>query len=322
MPNIPDYKDLPRPDSGGLPLAWGLWGPDDEIGTLNHLTPDVVRRSMGLVTRGERFNLNLPLHVPFGMMSRGVHRTRVPFTPTMFSYNDGERLARDDKLNDFFLQGSTQWDGLTHIGDPVHGFYNGVKAEQVTHEEGSRNGIDKVAAKGIVGRAVLLDLCRYFESVGRPWQSLGQDVATADDLEACLKYQKVTLEAGDILLIRMGWVRDFLYARDQDSRDHLFRPLTYSGLSGEEDMWRFIWDNRLAAVASDTVTLELFPLRKGRPSLHLAIPRLGITIGELFDLEALADDSVKTKNYTALFMSSPLNMRGGVGSPANALALR
>lgn len=322
MVEFPSYKSLPRPDASGLPLAWGIWGPDDEIGTLNHLTPDVVKRSMSLVQRGERFNLNLPLHIPFGVMSRGVHRTRVPFTPTMFTYNDGERLARDDKLNDFFLQGSTQWDGLTHIGDPVHGFYNGVTADQVTHEAGSRNGIDKVAAKGIVGRAVLVDLCRYFESIGRPWRPLGQDVASAADLEACLSWQNTTLERGDILLVRMGWVREFLSTATQEGRDLLFKPLTYSGLSGEEDMWEFIWDNRLSAVASDTVALELFPLRKGRPSLHLAIPRMGITIGELFDLEALAEDSAVTGNFTALFMSAPLNMRGGVGSPANALALR
>lgn len=319
---FPLYDQLERPDANGLPLAWGLWGPDDEIGTLNHLNDQVVRDSARLVVRGKRFNLNLPLHVPFGVMTCGVHRTRAPFLPTMFQYNDGERIARDDKIDGFFLQGSTQWDGLTHIGDPKHGFYNGVQAEQVTHGEGSRNGIDKVAARGIVGRGVLVDLVRHFARTGRQWHPTGQDVASADDLAACLADQKVTLRPGDILLVRTGWVREFLSAADQAARDAMFRPLNYSGLSGEEDMWRFIWDHRLAAVAGDNVALELFPLRKGRPSLHLAIARLGITIGELFDLEELAADSAETGNYECLFTSSPLNMRGGVGSPANALAIR
>jgi hypothetical protein len=319
---FPLYDQLQRPDADGLPLAWGLWGPSDEIGTLNHLTDEVVRDSAKLVVRGQRFNLNLPLHVPFGVMTCGVHRTRAPFSPTMFRYDDGERIARDDKIDGFFLQGSTQWDGLTHIGDPKYGFYNGVKAEQVTHGEGSRNGIDKVAAKGIVGRGVLCDLVHYFGKIGREWHPTGQDVASADDVAACLADQKVSLKPGDILLVRTGWVREFLSAPDQSARDAMFRPLNYSGLSGEEDMWRFIWDNRLSAVAGDNVALELFPLRKGRPSLHLAIARLGITIGELFDLEALAQDSSETGNYECLFVSSPLNMRGGVGSPGNALAIR
>lgn len=319
---LPRYEDLERPDAHGLPLAWGLWGPDDEIGTLNHLTEAVVRESAKLVVRGQRFGLNLPLDVPFGVMTKGVHKTRGPLLPTMYHYNDGERLARDDKIDDFFLQGSTQWDGLTHIGDPTHGFYNGVQDAQVTHGEGSRNGIDKVAVKGIVGRGVLVDLVRYFAKIGRRWSSTGQDVATADDLAACIADQKVVLRAGDILLVRTGWVGDFLAAADQDARDALFRPLQYSGLSGEEDMWRFIWDHQLAAVAGDNVALEVFPLRKGRPSLHLAIARLGITVGELFNLEQLADDSHQTGNYECLFISSPLNLRGGVGSPANALAIR
>ncbi len=322
MNKLPRYKDLDRPDENGLPLAWGLWGKDDEIGTLNHLSDAVVRDAVALVKQGKRFGLNLPLHVPFGVMTPGVHRTRVPFEPIMFEYNDGERIARDDKLNGFFLQGSTQWDGLTHIGDPKRGFYNGVQPAQVTHGEASRNGIDKVATKGIVGRGVVLDLVRYFEKIGRPWHPTGQDVATADDLEACLRDQKVTLKTGDILLIRMGWVREFLGAPGQSARDDMFRPLHYSGLSGEEDMWRFIWDNDLAAVAADNVALELFPLRKGRPSLHLAIARLGIMIGELFDLEALAEDCFATGTYECLFTSSPLNLRGGVGSPANALAIK
>lgn len=319
---LPTYDELDRPDDSGLPLAWGLWGPGDEIGTLNHLNEATVRESAGLVRRGARFNLNLPLHVPFGVMTCGVHKTRRPFLPTMFQYGDSERISRDDKLDEFFLQGSTQWDGLTHIGDPRHGFYNGVQATHVTHGEASRNGIDKVAAKGIVGRGVVVDLVRYFATLGRPWRPSGQDVASADDLVACLAHQKVTLRAGDILLIRTGWVREFLAASDQAGRDAIFKPLTYSGLSGEEDMWRFIWNNRLAALAADNVALEVFPLRKGRPSLHLAIARLGITIGELFDLEALAADCDATGNYECLFVSSPLNLRGGVGSPANALAIR
>lgn len=87
-------------------------------------------------------------------------------------------------------------------------------------------------------------------------------------------------------------------------------------------MWAFIWDNRLAAVAGDTPTVEVWPLQPERPSLHLAIPRLGLTLGELFNLEALAEDCARDGTYLAFFASSPLNLRGGVGSPPNAMAIK
>ena len=87
-------------------------------------------------------------------------------------------------------------------------------------------------------------------------------------------------------------------------------------------MWRFLWDHRVGAIASDTVTVEAWPIFEGKPSLHLAIARLGLTLGEMFDLEALANDSAATGEWTSLFVSKPLNLRGGVGSPPNAMAVR
>ncbi len=151
---------------------------------------------------------------------------------------------------------------------------------------------------------------------------MGQMVISADDLAACLAFQKVATEPGDILLVRLGWVRALYDAADAMACDALFRPRNYSGLSGAEDMWEFLWDHGIAAVASDSVTVEVWPMAENGPSLHLAIARLGLTIGEMFDFEALADDCAATKDYCAFVTSSPLNLRGGVGSPPNAMAIR
>ena len=66
-PKVPRYRDLKRPDDTGLPLAWGLWGPGDQLGTINNITPEVVKAAALEVKRGARFNLDLPLHVPYGL---------------------------------------------------------------------------------------------------------------------------------------------------------------------------------------------------------------------------------------------------------------
>ena len=103
--------------------------------------------------------------------------------------------------------------------------------------------------------------------------------ASAEDLAACLESQGVALRPGDILLVRLGWVQAFLAEEDPQRRAALFQARTYSGLSGGEDTWRFVWEHRLAALASDSVTVELWPPHEGRPCLHLAIPPLGLPIG-------------------------------------------
>ncbi len=322
-PKVPRYRDLKRPDATGLPLAWGLWGPGDQLGTINNITPEVVQAAAREVQRGVRFNLDLPLHVPFGLCKPGAHATRGAPVPTLHARERPPNLmVRDDKIDEFYLQCSSQWDGLTHMGDMQHGFYNGVQPAQVTHGEGSRNGIEHLAEFGIATRGVLIDVVRDFAAMGKPWDPMAQQVATAADLEACLKRHKVALRQGDVLLVRMGWVAAFRAAKTLDERDALVRVWKFSGVSGGEDMWEFLWDHRVAAIATDTVTVEVWPMTPGAPAMHWAIARLGLTIGEMFDFEALAADCARDGRTTSLFTSSPLNLRGGVGSPPNALAIK
>src|SRR5262249_17040709 len=130
--SVPRYADLKRPDASGLPLAWGLWAPGDQLGTLNNITPAVVKAAASEIQRGVRFNLDLPLHLPFGACKAGAHATRQAPVPTMHVRERPPNLrVRDDKLDEFYLQASSQWDGLTHMGDFQHGFYNGVQPNQV-----------------------------------------------------------------------------------------------------------------------------------------------------------------------------------------------
>lgn len=320
--STPSFASLPRPDASGLPLAWGVWGDQDQLGTLNNITPESVARAARLVQAGLRFNLNLPLHMPLGMIGDSAHRWRKAPAQTLFKAEYAGLPVRDDKIDEFYLQSSTQWDGLSHIGCPICGFYNGASDADITQGEGTRNGIEHFAAFGIATRGVLVDLPRFYARIGRAWSAMGSQAATAADIQRCLDDQGTTLGPGDLLLVRTGWVTAFRDAPDAAARDRLFRGRDYSGLSGQTDMWEFLWDRRVAGVAADSVTVEAWPLSEGQCSLHLAIARMGLLLGEMFDLDALADDAARTGHYDYFVVSSPLNVRGGVGSPANAMALR
>jgi len=154
----------------------------------------------------------------------------------------------------------------------------------------------------------------------------GGQRATAEDLAACLSAHGVALRPGDILLVRTGWLAAFRAAPDADARHLLIQgeagARDYSGLDGNEGMWRFLWDQGIAAVAADNPTVEAWPIFPWKPALHLAIARLGLCLGEFFDFEALAEDSATAGRFTAFFTAAPLNHSGGIGSPGNALAIR
>lgn len=320
--SFPGYADLPKPDDTGLALAWGVWGADDQLGMLNNIAPATTAAAARLVKAGLRFNLNLPLHMPLGMIGTARHNIRRPPRQTLFKLEYAGLTVRDDRVDDFYPQSSTQWDGLTHIADPLLGFYNGVQDSSVTQREGTRNGIEHLVRFGIATRAVLVDLPRFFARTGRLWESNGSRIASVADVQACLNLQGSTLSRGDLLLIRTGWLNDFRNAPDDEARGQLFSSRDYSGLSGQSEMWKFLWDHRVIGVASDSVTVEVWPLAERRPSLHLAIARMGLLLGEMFDLDALAEDADCNGHHEYFFVSAPLNLRGGVGSPANAMAIR
>ncbi len=318
---IPKFVDLPRPDDSGLPRSWQVWGPDDQLGTMNHIAPETAAAACRLVRRGVRFNLDLPLHLPYSLISEGFLMQRRAPVHGLDKLDFRTLHVRDDKLDGFYLQGSTQWDGLTHVGSPQYGFYNGVRADQITFGPDTRNGIEHLAEFGIVTRGVLVDVPRYCARIGRQWDPFRRDVLSAADLGDCLARQAVTLQPGDILLLRYGWIAAFLNEPDPARRNRIFKEELFAGLSGHMETWEFLWDHRIAAVAGDNPTCEASPMEKGK-NLHLAIARLGLTIGEFFALDALAEDCARDGQYVFLLTSSPLNLRGGVGSPANAIAVK
>jgi kynurenine formamidase len=293
---------------------WGRFGAEDERGTVNFITPEVVRRAAAGVRRGVVFSLALPLGAEGPQIGQGgrVNPLHV-MTATegrLGPEPDGPRYADDMVVMP--LQCATQWDSLAHVhyGGQL---YNGHPAATVTPAGAARNAIDKMAA-GIVSRGVLLDVAR-----ARGVERLAPGTAIVPaDLEAAERAQGVRVERGDVLLVRTGHLA--VFTRDGDRVGYM-RQMPGLGVAAVE----WLHAREIAAVASDTNAVEVIPFEE--PGLPLPVHQLclrdmGLTLGEMFVLDELATDCAADGVWEFLLSAPPLRVTGGVGSPVNPLAVK
>lgn len=316
---LPAYHDLPEVEVLGRTLrsAWGVFGQDDELGTWNLVTPDKVREAAALVRKGAVFNLDLPLNEPDPPLFefRGAYRQSIE------EVSGGLKLAYDDRLDNFFPQTSSQWDGHRHVGIPGS-FYNGRSQGDVLRPGNATLGIQNLAAHGIVTRGVLLDVERYLRSKGTTWEPNGSFEFTADDLRATAQAQGVEVRPGDVLLFHTGWLR-WLRSEPRATREALAHDLKAPGLRPDGDTAEYLWNLHIAAIATDTVAVERWPIDPARGFLHIQLIALfGMNLGEMWWLQDLADDCAADGVWEFMLVSSPLNIPGGVGSPPNAVAIK
>lgn len=314
------FDELPRLPGSGLRHSWDAHGAGDQLGTLNRLTDPVVAAATAAVRTGERIGLSLPLGLPdpsfFGRQS--PRHTVFPMGPA----------AWDDRLDGFYLQASSQWDGLRHLRAGEDGFYGGWQGSP--DADPGPLGIQHWARRGIIGRGVLIDLTASATSglTGSGGYDPFTHVAFGPaDLEAVLREEGTSLRFGDILCVRTGWTDKYQTLSEPERQKlagQLADPFSYTcaGLAGSEAMSRFLWDSGAAAVAADNPAVEAVPMDPEAGSLHVRlIPCLGFAIGELFDFAAIAAACHRERRYEFLFTSVPLNLAGAVGSPANAVAI-
>lgn len=312
---VPSFQELPVVADAPPASAWGVFGREDQLGTLNFMTPERRLAAVRNVRRGEVFSLDLPLHLPRPPMIAA--RTAYRRTNLRFPGNRG----RDDVMDNFYLQCSSQWDSLKHIRHPDHGFYNWTSDEQADAEEDGRLGIQHFSKHGIVGRGVLLDVARYQEDRGSPIPEDQRFPIPVSLLEEVSGAQGVRVQPGDVVMFRTGVAK--LIHREAAHPETAVRPLPGGpGLLVDDRLLAWLWDNQVAAIVSDNLAVELFPSEGGRSLHREGIALLGLVLGELFDLESLAADCADDHTYECLFVAKPLHLRGGVGSPANALALK
>jgi kynurenine formamidase len=310
--DLPSFAELPAKSGNPARSSWGLWGDDDELGCLNLLTPERIAAGAKLARKGAVFPLNLRIDQPDPpLYGRGAVKHTI--------VGEGGN-GRDDYLDNFWPQASSQWDSLRHIRHPEHGWYNGVRDDQIVAGDAGKLGIDVFARRGIAGRGVLLDVGRH-----RRIDCATSEPITVADLEATRAAQRVEIQTGDVLLIRTGWLKSYTDETPQRRAEMADRnQLKAPGLAATEDMAAYLWDHHIAAVAADNPALEAWPPRAETGGFlhHRLIPLLGMPIGELWWLDDLAADCAADGRYEFFVTSAPLNMPGGVGSPPNALGLK
>ncbi|MDP6804734.1 MAG: cyclase family protein [Rhodospirillales bacterium] len=325
--------------------TWGDFGPDDQLGRVNLLTPENTLAAVKEVRQGLRFCLSLPLDVP---ATNALNRKRHP--PAFKTViRDGHvafnlPLARiDPRLTDvncdeavtLYMQHSTQWDGFAHMGSmfdadgdgkPEPVFYNGhhvVDRDTGTSRFGEVGthalGIEHMAKACVQGRGVMIDLQAHF---GRDHRPVGYD-----DLMAVLDADAVRVEPGDLVCVHTGYA-EMLIEQGRDVDAETMRT-SCAALDGWDDrLLQWITDSSLVALISDNRAVEfehggpMPPAERGPLyAIHeLCLFKLGVHLGELWYLAELARWLREHHRYRFLLTAPPLHLPGAVGSPANPIA--
>jgi hypothetical protein len=329
--------------------TWGDFGPDDQLGRLNLVDRRKVLQGIAEVKEGRTFCLSLPLTLPGGA-GLSPRRQKPRIRPVDRGELSGMNypLSRDnprhvdivsDDVAEIWLQYSTQWDALSHVGREfdVEGdgievpvYYNGFRAGVDVIEPDPAHmpeafaaisaggalslGIEKMAATGVQGRAVLVDIEAH---CGRERCAL-----SFRDLEIILKADRIVVERGDFLCFHTGFGRVLMEAQGHATAEMLASCATLDGRDQELQDW--ITETGLVALIADNYAVETVPGRPGTGDRFSMLPlhehclfRLGVYLGELWYLTDLAEALRAQQRTRFLLTAPPLRLPGAVGSPVS-----
>ena len=333
---------------------WGDFGEDDFLGRLNLITPEKVKQAVAEVREGITIALSLPLDLPGG---NGLNANRLPpiVRPNLRSGEvnlNYRSVLKDPNLTDvlsddlviLYTQYSTQWDSFAHVGSefdvdgngtasPV--YYNGYRAGQDIHgpaditgagldsisQESTSSagplGVDSLAATGIQSRGVLIDIANHYGTE--------RTVIGYAELKSIMDKDNITVEPGDILVLHTGFAQKVLDFNGNPDPEvlHNFAAV----LNGrDQDLLDWISTSGVAAIAADNYAVELYPAREVEGP-HSTLPlhehclfKLGIPLGELWELGTLARLLRERERSTFLLTAPPLRLPGAIGSPVTPVA--
>jgi kynurenine formamidase len=300
---------------------WGRWGSEDEIGRANLLDDERVRHAAELIRTGRRFSLALPLCGPHGdpcLPGRDPAEHRMIQHEGLYATGHAEPLTGGMKYADDRLEvachGTTHMDALGHAYADAT-IWNGYPADS-TESGLPRADIAAFANRGVVGRAVLVDIARH-----RGVPHLGMHLSvTADDIRAALEHQRTSCQPGDVVILRTGIFQLFY----QDA-ERFYAEFDEPGLEYSPEVVELFTDWQISGLGTDTLCNErLHSSAIGADfALHVLLQRnLGITFHEALWLEEWATDCDADDRYDAFYVAAPLRLVGGSGAPMNPIVIK
>jgi len=293
---------------------WGRWGPDDQRGALNYITPELRTAAARLVRDGTTVSCALDLAVEPAadnptpaqhmMVAAGDARGSLDFGGLEMSLDyfgvacHGAAISHIDALCHVFVRGK---------------MYNGYDASDVKSIGAMRNAIDSAAADGIVGRGVLLDIPRLR---GVPWLELSERIGP-EDLLAAEREQGVEAREGDLLLVSTG----------RQARRASKGPwvVTEQGMAGLlPTCLPYLHERRIAVLGTDGFSdpigdppIEAWPV----PIHQCCLVAMGVHLIDNLDLRALGSACAERRRWEFLLVVQPLRIARGTGSPVNPTAI-
>jgi len=324
----PDYEVDERGKIIGLtndrePNNWGRWGDDDQRGTTNFITPEKIKAAKDLIRDGRIISMAI------GLDATGpVHPTR-PGIQHYWGYTGADMLAgtalsqvfpkaqaTDDYIN-MPIQGSTQWDGLSHFAY-ADALYNGFWLGNVETIGGAQHCSIHNQKETLCGRAVLLDMARH---KGVEHLEPGYAI-TPQDLDECIEAEGVEVGEGDIMILRTGHVPYWYTLTTGEEKLKFFDAAP--GISMKCVDW--IYERSIAAIAVDNIAVEVEPheepFEHAYPVHARLIRDLGLSLGEIWHLDAIAGDCASDGRYEFFLAAQPLNLTNASGSPLNPIAIK
>jgi kynurenine formamidase len=291
----------------------GRWGPDDQRGTLNLIDTAAVLRGVAAARQGKVFSLAIPFdedgpqtgQIP----GRDNPSRRMVAVNTPYTGDPADFCTSDDAVS-MGVQAATHWDALAHVSYEGR-LYNGTDAAVVDEAGAARLGID--AYGPVVSRGILADVA----AVHGVDSLEGGHAIDGDDLDAAVTRAGVTVEPGDVVLVRTGQMH---HLRAGDRR--AFGGAA-AGLSTRSIAW--LHDHDVAAVATDTLALEVWPGEDPGvllPVHMIHLVDMGLAQGQLWALDALAADCAADGQYDFLLCATPLPLTRAVGGPVAPTAVK
>ncbi len=290
--------------------TWGTWGPDDQRGAMNRISPESVARAARLIQTGKIYSLGRVYEHDMPLFGQRHYSLTIPGAPTGGPMGTHNIVWHDELVSGEIGQIGTQLDGLAHIGIREDGediFYNGLKGSDIRTPYGfTKLGIENVGV--FFTRGILLDIAR-FKSV----EFLdGEYIITIDDIQGTLAAQQLVIREGDAVFFRTGHGRLWMVDNDR-----------YSATEPGPGLAAVKWliEKKVILLGADNWGMEAVPGEN--PDRPFEAHQWLMQKNGIYNLENLnLDELAKDRAYEFAFIFAPVPFKGATGSPGNPIAVR